>query len=552
MGLPDRSAGPLWGRLWRQLGRRRRRQLALASGLMLLSGALEMVSVAAVAPLLVGLMQWGQGARIWVAWLFCGAVVAAALVRLANLQVTAQLAAAIGADLGEAAFRRTLGRPYGEHLLLDGSRVVAILAPQQRQLITQVLQQGLQLVSATLLAVAIVGVLAALAWQVLLPVALVVAVSYSLLTLASRARLRRQGREAVGLQRQLIRLIQDNLAAIRSLLLRGGAETVAAGYGAIERRMRRLEAANSVLTALPRYLLEPLGMVGIAFTGLVLLARGQTPLQVLPTLGLLAFAAQRLLPLSQQIWVGWASLTSGTALLEDLLGLLERPEILPRPPLTALEDWRRVALEGVSFAYAPEAGPVLLGFELQLDRGEWLGLWGPSGAGKSTVLDLLLGLLPADRGHLRLDGAILEPESLPLRRWQAGLAHVGQAVPLVAGTVAANVALGAGESGLELAQLAALAELTGLTELLGREVGEAGRSLSGGQRQRVGLARALAAPLSLLVLDEATSALDLEAERQLLTRLRVARPHLTLLLVSHRRASLELCDRVLDLRASHG
>lgn len=524
----------------------------MASGLMLLSGGLEMVSIAAVVPLLVGLMQWEQGARIWVAWLFCGAVVAAALVRMANLQVTAQLAAAIGADLGKAAFHRTLGRPYCEHLLLDGSRVVAILAPQQRQLITQVLQQGLLLVSATLLALAIVGVLAALAWKLLLPVLIAVAACYGLLTRVSSARLQRQGEEAVGLQRQLIQLIQDNLTAIRSLLLRGGADTVAEGYGTIERRMRRLEASNAVLTALPRYLLEPLGMVAIALTGLVLLERGQAPLQVLPILGLLAFAAQRLLPLSQQIWAGWASLTAGTVLVEELLGLLERQEIPPQQQVSPMESWRRVALEGVTFAYSPSADPALGGFDLQLERGEWLGLWGPSGAGKSTVLDLLLGLLPPDRGHLRLDGTTLTPDSLPLRRWQAGLAHVGQAVPLVAGTVAANVALGATEVGLELDQLAALAALTGLTDLLGRELGEAGRSLSGGQRQRVGLARALAAPISLLVLDEATSALDLEAERQLLTRLRTERPELTLLLVSHRRASLEICDRVLDLRTSNG
>jgi subfamily B ATP-binding cassette protein MsbA len=97
------------------------------------------------------------------------------------------------------------------------------------------------------------------------------------------------------------------------------------------------------------------------------------------------------------------------------------------------------------------------------------------------------------------------------------------------------------------AELAAVANLIGLTGLLEQDLGEGGRALSGGQRQRVGLARALLAPLQVLVLDEATSALDLEGERELLCRLRAERPGLSLLLVSHRRASLEICDRVVHL-----
>ena len=545
-------AGGVWRRLWAQLSPRRRRQLLLALGLMLVSGALEMLSLAAVVPLLVGLMQWGQGGRVWVLWLFCLAVSGAALVRIATLQVTLQLAGAIGADLGEAAFRRTLGRPYREQGRLESGRVVAILAPQQRQLISQVLQQALQLVSASLLGLAIALVLVVMAWRLVLPLLAVVLAIYAVLQRLLRRPLQRRGEEAMVLQRRLIQLIQENLAAIRTLLLRGGGARVAADYGALDRRMRRLEAGNGVLNGLPRYLFEPLGMVAIALTGLLLLERGQTPLQVLPTLGLLAFAAQRLLPLSQQVWTAWASLTSGKALLSSLLELLEWPEPALMPAVTPLPGWRRVALEGVWFAHEPDGAPVLADFHLQLERGEWLGLSGPSGAGKSTVVDLLLGLQRPERGALCVDGRPLAAGSEALRRWQAGLAHVGPLTPLVAGDVAANVRIGAAPHTLSDGELDELAALTGLTELLRRDPGEAGRHLSGGQRQRIGLARALATPVSLLVLDEATACLDLEAERRILEQLRRRHPALAVLLVSHRAASLELCDRVLRLPPRDG
>ena len=548
----NRHQASRWQRLWAQLPGRRRRQLLLATALMLVSGALEMLSLAAVVPLLVGLMQWGQGGRAWVLWLFCLAVSAAALVRIANLQVTLQLAGAIGADLGEAAFRRTLGRPYRAHGRLESSRVVAILAPQQRQLISQVLQQALQLASASLLTMAIALVLLVMAWRLVLPLLAVVLTLYVLLQRLLRRPLRRRGEEAVLLQRRLIRMIQEHLAAIRTLLLRGGSLQVAAEYGALDRRMRRLEAANGVLNGLPRYLFEPLGMVAIALTGLLLLERGQTPLQVLPSLGLLAFAAQRLLPLSQQVWTAWASLTAGEALLDALLELLEWPEPLEAPMAAPLQTWRRVSLESVRFAYTAGSAAVLEEFSLQLQRGEWLGLSGPSGAGKSTVVDLLLGLQQPERGALLLDGQPLQAGSQALRRWQAGLAHVGPVLPLVAGDVAANIRIGAAPAALQDEVLAELAALTGLSELLERDPGEAGRNLSGGQRQRIGLARALARPLSLLVLDEATASLDLEAEATILGELRRRQPALAVLLVSHRAASLELCDRVLRLPQRDG
>ena len=547
---------PLLQRLGRQLQPHRRRQLLLATALLLVAGTLEMLSLAAVLPLLMGLIQWQSGARNWGVALFCLVVVLAALVRMANLWVSNRLAAAIGADLGEMAFRRTLGRPYREQLTLESTQVVAVLAPQLRQLVSQVLQQGWLLLSAGLLGVAILATLTLLAWRLALPLLLLMGLGYLGLSVASRARLRRQGTEAVAQQQLLIRMIQDNLASIRDVQLRGWAVPLSRRYGVMERRMRQLEASNATLAGLPRFLLEPLGMVGIVLAGLGLLLQGRPVLEVLPGLGLLAFAAQRLLPLGQQVWAGWAALTAGTPLLAGLLDLIERQEpaeVSEPQPAPRLAGWRRVALVGVDFSYGPATGVILRNVQLALDRGEWLGLWGPSGCGKSTVIDLLLGLLPPDRGQLQVDGRPLAAGSPRLRRWQAGLASMGAAVPLVPGSVRTNLELAFGEASpppaQELDDLLALVELEGL---LDRPLGEAGRQLSGGQRQRLGLARALLTRPDLLVLDEATSALDLEGERRLLTRLRSQRPQLTLVLVSHRRASLELCDRVLNLAKADG
>ena len=533
------------GRLWRQLEPGRRRQLLVAAALLVVSGLLEMLSLGLVLPLLLTLLRWSGGPGFGVVALFCGAALASGAVRLATLWLNSRLAAAVGSDLAERAWRETLLLPYRELLQLDHSRIVAMLAPQLRQLIQLVLLQALHVVSAAVLTSGIVVMLLGLAWQVALPALMVLALSYALLSRVSRGPLQRNGDAAAADQQQLIRQLHDNLADSRERLLRSNALVLAERYGAIDRRMRRREADNVVLTGLPRFLLEPLGMVTIALVGLALLTKGQPVDSVLPLLGVMAFAAQRLLPLSQQLWAGWAAVNANLVLLDPLLPLLERQTPTPPKPVQPLDHWQRCSLAAVDFAYGPAQPAVLRGFGLTITRGEWLGLRGPSGCGKSTVVDLLMGLLQPDAGSVLVDDQPLLPGTERLRRWQAGLAYLGAAVPLTPGTIAANVSQ---ERPLDPPWLAELLHWFELESFQQRHLGEGGRQFSGGQRQRLGLARALYGRPQLLVLDEATSALDLASEQRLFERLRQQCPGLTVLLVSHRDASLAICDRLVTLQ----
>jgi ATP-binding cassette subfamily C protein len=99
-----------------------------------------------------------------------------------------------------------------------------------------------------------------------------------------------------------------------------------------------------------------------------------------------------------------------------------------------------------------------------------------------------------------------------------------------------------------LAAAGADALVTRMAAGLDTIVGERGTLVSGGERQRIALARALIRNPRLLVLDEATNAIDVEGEREILRRLAEAPRRPTILMVAHRSSSLELCDRVIELR----
>jgi ATP-binding cassette subfamily B protein len=533
-------------RLWRVIPQRRRNPMLAGVFLLLVSSLLEGLSAAAVVPLLLVLMGrapvgWGPLPLVLV---FCLLVVLAGLVRLAGLAWSNRLVAAVGSDLAERALAGILALPYPQLAALPASQVVALLAPQLRQLINGLLLPLLQLISSAVLLLALAMVLLLLAWGVVWPTLLLMVLVYGSLSQWVRPRLQRNGELVVGAQQESIRLVQQTLGGLRELRLLGLGPTRLEHFAALDRAMRRREAENITLGGLPRYVLEPAAMVAIALVGAFSLTRGDSALELLPRLGLLAYGAQRLLPLGQQFWSAWSAITGGRALLLPLLPLLEQP-LQPKYSLGSItfQDWQLLELRGVCYSHRPDYPPLLVDFQLQIRPGEWLGLVGPSGSGKSTALDVLTGLLEPQAGQIWLDGHRLTKGSPVLAAWQLGIAFASSQPSLLAGTVREAIQT---ELNPDPADLAAVVKITGMQELLDRSLGEKGQALSSGQLQRLGLARALLNNPRLLVLDEATSALDLASEAEVLRRLRKEKPKLAVVLVSHRTGSTNLCDRTIE------
>jgi len=206
-----------------------------------------------------------------------------------------------------------------------------------------------------------------------------------------------------------------------------------------------------------------------------------------------------------------------------------------------------VRFEDVWLAYDKGQRPALRGTSFQLDPGERVALVGASGAGKSTVVNLLLGFLQPDRGVIRVNGEALT--ALDPSSWRRRLAWIAQQPVLFQASLRDNILLG---RTVDRARLAWAVEAAGVASFvqalpagLDTPVGEQGVGLSGGQAQRVALARALLEPAALLVLDEPTASLDAENERWVLNALEALPPDCSVLLVSHRLASIRRADRVL-------
>jgi len=561
-------------RLWCHIGFRRRLQFGALLIIMLIASVAEVVSIGAVLPFLsvltmperlfsfpavqpfVRLFDIGspQELLLPITVLFCLAALLSGAMRLMLIWASTRLSFAAGADLSTSIYRRTLYQPYAVHIARNSSEVINGITNKSNSIIYNTISPMLSILASFIMLVIIL--IALLFVEPFLAITSMLGFGgiYALIAFITRRKLFLNSRHIARESTNVIKALQEGLGGIRDVLISGTQPAYCDIYLAADRPLRKAQGTNQFLAQSPRYIVEALGMLLIAVLAYGFAEQENGITRYIPALGALALGAQRMLPMLQQAYLSWTSIQGNRASLQDTLDLLDQPlpDDIDQKDVTPLPFENQIEIERLSFRYKQNLPLILNDINLTIRKGSRTGFIGTTGSGKSTLIDVVMGLLEAERGTIIVDGTPVTKENL--KAWQSHIAHVPQSIFLADCSIAENIAFGIPKKQIDytcVQKAAAQAQMDKVIESWPKgyetSVGERGVRLSGGQRQRIGIARALYKQSDIIVFDEATSALDNKTETSIMSALEGLDKDITLLIIAHRVTTLYGCSQIVEL-----
>ncbi|MCS3627984.1 ABC transporter ATP-binding protein [Salinibacter ruber] len=464
-------------------------------------------------------------------------------------------------SLSRRLLRSYLYRPYEYFLTRNSSELGKNILEEVKEVTDQMLKPTLRGVAKAVVALFIVGFLVYFDPVVALMVTVVLGAAYGAIYLVVRSQLDERGEARVEANTKRYQFVGEAFGGIKEVKIQGKEEAFLNLYDDPSERYARNQALYRVIKKAPRYIIEMVAFGGIILIAVYLIAVRESLQQVIPVLGLYAFAGYRLLPALQEAFHGLASARFNIAALNklhrDLKGLAEArssasggADGTAAPPLLLEEE---LALREVSYTYPDADRPAIKNLSLAIPARSMVGFVGKTGSGKTTAVDLALGLLRPQEGEITIDGTPLRANNL--RRWQQTLGYVPQHIYLSDDTVARNIAFGVPRDQIDMETVREAARRAHILDYVEQDlpnrwetvVGERGVKLSGGQRQRIGIARALYHDPSVLVFDEATSALDQSTEAGVMEAIYDLEGEQTILIISHRLSTVQRADNIFML-----
>ena len=390
--------------------------------------------------------------------------------------------------------------------------------------------------------------------KLVLVVGLVLATAYTLIFRATRGFLTRIGHERFKANEGRFAAVSEAFAAPKEIKFASLEQRYVQRFSVPAQAYARHQATAQVISQLPRFALEAIAFGGMLLVVLYLMAQSGSLASAMPIIALYAFAGYRLMPALQQIYGAVTQLRFVAPALNALhADLMNLQSTHPTPSQNDIVLKQEISLNQIQYRYPNASKLALKKLSLTIPAKSTVGLVGTTGSGKTTTVDLILGLLEAQKGELAVDGQVINKQNY--RAWQRGIGYVPQQIYLADDTVAANIAFGLDRTDIDQAAVERAAKIANLHDFVSNElpqkyqttVGERGVRLSGGQRQRIGIARALFNNPQVLILDEATSALDNLTEQAVMEAVQNLGHEITIILIAHRLSTVKACDMIFFL-----
>ena len=354
-------------------------------------------------------------------------------------------------------------------------------------------------------------------------------------------------------QKKVINLAKESLQGLDEVYVYNLQQKILFRLKGFLDKYKNYISRHQILQDIPKHILEYTLILLLLSYILYSFAQSSNNDDLLENIILFGLAALRLAPSLSQIIVHVNNIRfskySSDCLKDEIIMTSNQQleKVLGTSNKNYSTNFQSLSLSKCSFRYADSYNDTLRNINLNIDKGDMIGIVGESGAGKTTLIKIILGILKFDKGEIKINNQIADLADL-----KNNIAYVGQKSIIFDGTIAENITLFEDDFDKgKLHKAMELAKIDWLTISADKyEVSSDSPNLSGGQIQRIAIARAFYSEREIMILDEITSSLDVlnvEAIQESLLRMKKNK---TIIIVTHNKILLRDCDKELLIKNS--
>ena len=454
-------------------------------------------------------------------------------------------------SIGKRLVEGYLHQPYSWFLSRNSADLGKTILSEVQHVIGNGMNPLMELISKGMVAISLITLLIITHPKLALIIGFSLSLAYIIIFSFLRTYLNRIGKESLKNNQLRFTAVSEAFNAAKEVKVGGLEQTYIDRFSNSAKIFARIHASSQVIRQLPRFILEAIAFGGILLITLYVMAQKGTFNNALPIISLYVFAGYRLLPALQQIYGSFTQLTFVGPSLDKLYDDLNNLKLFnPNQDQGILPLNKTITLKNIYYNYPNTARTALKDINLSISAKSTVGLVGTTGSGKTTTVDVILGLLEAQKGTLEVDGKVITKQNS--RAWQRSIGYVPQHIYMADDSIMANIAFGVEPKDINQVAVEKASKIANLHEFIIDElpkqyqtiIGERGVRLSGGQRQRIGIARALYLDPQVLILDEATSALDNQTEKAFMDAVNNLSKEITIIFIAHRLSTVKNCDKI--------
>ena len=457
-------------------------------------------------------------------------------------------------SIGKRLIEGYLNQPYSWFLDRNSAELGKSILSEVTSVVANGIKPMMTLISQTMIVFSLLILLIFIDPILAFSTIITISVAYLILYSFVRKYLKQIGLESVKADKLRFTYLNEAFGASKEIKLAGLEQFYINRFSKPAQSFAKIKSLAQIISQIPRFALEAIAFGGMLLVTLYLMKNIGTFEKILSVIAVYAFAGYRLMPALQQIYNSVTLLRFvGPALnnvYNDIKNLEKEIDI---KPINKINFRNKINLNNINYSYPNMSQNVLKDITLEITANKKIGIIGSTGSGKTTLVDIILGLLNAQQGSLKVDDKIIDNDNR--RSWQKSIGYVPQKIYLADDTIAANIAFGTDVSKISTERVIRAAKIANLHDFINGDlplkyntiVGERGVRLSGGQCQRIGIARALYNNSKVLILDEATSALDIKTEKNVMKALQNMEKEITIIMIAHRLSTIKDCDKIFYL-----